>query len=212
LKPREGERAATTARNAEVLSRRHFLLHDQRPAHIAAINPAELDSFLRSLLFTDGTVTRALEVKALSPVSVKVVSQSDSTATDEVADHLEVPEDTEIVRRRVTIGRAAAGSPMIWAESHIVPSRLPPGFLGILDAAREGIGESLQQVALESWRDMLWFGLDAPPEWSAVTSRAPEPVITRLYRVIAGGQPALLISESFAVEDRSGTYLLKWSI
>jgi chorismate-pyruvate lyase len=194
-----------------VLSRRHFLLHDCRPAHIAAVNPAELDPFLRTLLFTDGTVTRALEVKTLTPVSVTVISQTESRANDEIASHLEAPDETEVVRRRVAIGRAGS-TPVLWAESHIVPSRLPKGFLGILDGAREGIGESLQRTALESWRDLLWFGLDAPPEWSVVASRAPAPVITRLYRVIAGGQPALLISESFVVEDRNGTYHLKWPI
>lgn len=185
-------------------------MHDRRPGHVAAINPAEMDPFLRGLLFTDGTVTRNLEVKMLSPISVTVVSQADSTASEEVASHLEVEDGAESVLRRVMIGRAGSTNPVIWAESHILPSRLPSGFLGILDGAREGIGESLQRVELESWRDMLWFGLDAPPQWSFVASRVPAPVITRLYRVITAGKPALLISESFAVEDRAGTYSLKW--
>jgi chorismate-pyruvate lyase len=210
LKPRGGEQAANVARNAEELSRRHFLLHDGRPAHVAAINPAEMDPFLRGLLFTDGTVTRTLEVKMLSPVSVTVVSQADSTANNDVANHLEVPDGTETVRRRVMIGRAGNASPAIWAESHILPSRLPAGFLGILGNAPDGIGESLQRVALESWRDMLWFGLGPRPGWSFAGSQAPAPVITRLYRVITDGQPALLISESFAIEERAGTYCLKW--
>jgi chorismate-pyruvate lyase len=188
------------------------LLHDRRPAHVAAINPVELDPFLRGLLFTDGTVTRTLEVKTLSPVSVTVISQVDSTADDDVATHLEVPDGTDAVKRRVAIGREGAAPPIIWAESHILPNRLPAGFISILGGTREGIGESLQRVELESWRDMLWFGLDAPPEWSFAGTRAPAPVITRLYRVIVGGQPALLISESFAIEDRCGTYCLKWPI
>jgi chorismate-pyruvate lyase len=192
------------------MSRRHFLLHDRRPTHVAAINPAEMDPFLRCLLFTDGTVTRTLEVKTLSPVSVKVISQSDSTAAGDVAEHLETPDATATVQRRVVIGRKGASTPAIWAESHILPDRLPPGFLGILDGARNGIGESMQRVELESWREMLWFGLGAPPAWSLIASRTPAPVITRLYRVITGGQPAILISESFAIEDRSGTYCLRW--
>lgn len=169
-----------------------------------------MDPFLRGLLFTDGTVTRNLEVKMLSPVSVTVVSQTDAIAKDDVAAHLEAKPGTESVRRRVVIGRAGSTRPVIWAESHILPTRLPPGFLGILGSAREGIGESLQRVELESWRELLWYGLDAPPAWSFGTSRATAPVITRLYRVITEGQPALLISESFAVEDRAGTYCLQW--
>ena len=211
-KPQKAERAARAARNAEGLARRHFILHDSRPPHVAAINPAELDPFLRGLLFTDGTVTRTLEVKTLSPVSVTVISQADSTASGEVATHLEVPDETATVQRRVAIGRAGSAPPVIWAESHIVPDRLPANFFGVLDGSREGIGESLQRVELESWREMLWFGLDAPPEWTVVASKCPAPVITRLYRVISGGKPALLISESFVLEDQSGTYHLKWPL
>ncbi|HXS48453.1 MAG TPA: chorismate pyruvate-lyase family protein, partial [Solirubrobacterales bacterium] len=119
-----------------------------------------------------------------------------------------VPTGVESVRRRVVIG-AGPAMPVMWAESHIIPSRLPSGFLDVLGSAADGIGESLQQVQLESWRDMLWFGLDTLPEWSCV-DRAESTALTRLYRVITDGRPALLISESFAVERRTGAYRLDW--
>jgi chorismate-pyruvate lyase len=193
---------------ADELAQRHFALQDSRPAHLGEINLAELEPFLRGLLFTDGTVTRTLEVQTLSPVSVEVTDQTDIAVSGRIAEHLEAPSGTESVRRRVLIGTGEPMEPAIWAESHILPSRLPAGFLGVLQGAADGIGESLQQVELESWREMLWLGVDSHPAWSGVDSHLSSPVITRLYRVITMGHPALLISESFSVTMRDGTYRL----
>lgn len=198
-----------TETTAHALSRRHFVLQDQLPSHVAEISPTALDPYLRGLLFTDGTVTRTLEVRTLSHAYVKVIGQTRVHAEGDVARHLRAPEQTEVIRRRVEIGTEGSAEPVIWAESHILPSRLPEGFLDVLDDARDGIGESLQRVALESWRDMLWFGLAAPPKWCLVMQPAPSPAITRLYRVVTHGQPAMLISESFAVEHHNGTYSLR---
>jgi chorismate-pyruvate lyase len=191
------------------LTRRHFVLQDDRPSHLREIDLAELDPALRCLLFTDGTVTRTLEVQALSRVSVDVVAQAKARTPELFARCLDVPDGTEALCRRVVIG-AGPQAPVMWAESHIIPSRLPAGFLDVLGKAPDGIGESLQQVQLESWRDMLWFGLDTLPQWSGV-DRQPESIaLTRLYRVITESRPALLISESFAVQLRDGTYHLAW--
>lgn len=201
---------ATEAREC-ALTRRHFVLQDDRPGHLREVDLAELDPVLRCLLFTDGTVTRTLEVQALSKISVEVVSQAEGPALERNARCLEVPDGMEAVCRRVAIG-AADGAPVMWAESHIIPSRLPRGFIDVLGKASDGIGESLQQVQLESWRDMLWFGLDTLPAWSQV-ERQPESVaLTRLYRVITNYRPALLISESFAVRRSGGLYHLDWPV
>jgi chorismate-pyruvate lyase len=122
--------------------------------------------------------------------------------------HLGAASGVEAVRRRVVIGAGEPSSPLIWAESHILPSRLPREFLRVLGDAPDGIGESLQQIQLESWRELLWFGLDCSPAWNDTHTQAGTSVITRLYRVITAGRPALLISESFAVAQRDGVYVL----
>ena len=163
---------------------------------------------MRSLLLTDGTVTTALEALTLDRVTVKVVAQSSGSLPSAAAGPLETRAEEKSVHRRVEIGGAKNPVPLIWAESHILPGRLPDDFLDVLDNAPEGIGESLQQVRLESCRDLLWFGLDAPPSWSSVATTPSSQAITRCYRVIAGGRPCLLISESFAVEQQAGEYRL----
>lgn len=206
-----GNGQGVTEPQERALTRRHFVLQDDRPSHLTEVDLAELDPALRCLLFTDGTVTRTLEVQALSRVSVDVVAQTDAPAPERHAECLGVPSGMPTLRRRVVIG-AGPAAPVMWAESHIIPSRLPAAFIDVLGRAPDGIGESLQQVQLESWRDMLWFGLDTLPEWSGVDPRPEPAALTRLYRVITDGQPALLISETFAVRRRAGKYHLDWAV
>lgn len=187
---------------------RYFLAQDERPAGVGEVEIGRLDPFLRGLLFTDGTVTRSLAVHTLAPVSVERVSQSEGPVPAAVAGYLETEPDDFSIRRRVRIGSGAAAVPVLWAESHIVLDRLPPGFAGLLDGAPDGIGQSLQRVALESCRELLWFGFDAPPEWAEAPSSATRATIRRLYRIISDRQATILISESFAVEQRGGLYRL----
>jgi chorismate-pyruvate lyase len=54
---------------------------------------------------------------------------------------------------------------------------------------------------------MLWFGLDSSQRRVEAADLGRE-VLQRVYRVTTGGRPAMLISESFAVELRSGLYHL----
>jgi chorismate-pyruvate lyase len=186
--------------------RRHFMTQDERPAGVREIEIDAVDPFLRGLLFTDGTVTRALGVQALAPVSVERVGQEEVPVPAAAAVALEIEPGEDSIRRRVRIGLGAA-EPLLWAESFLVPGRLPPGFLGLLEGAPDGIGQSLQRVALESCRELLWVGFDTAPPWAAAAPGG-EATIRRLYRILSGRQAAILISESFAVEERAGVFHL----
>jgi chorismate-pyruvate lyase len=180
------------------LARRFFVLQDERPDDLADVEVAVLDPFLRSLLVTDGTVTRALEVHTLKHVTVDVVSQQMVAAPERQARCLDVPAGSETVQRRVVMTIGDSPTHSICAESFLVPERLPGDFFGTLAESEEGIGEALQHVLLESWRELLWFGIGKPPEWAPII---PTPtVLTRVYRVMTAGYAALLIAESFALE------------
>jgi chorismate-pyruvate lyase len=196
------------------LAELYFTMQQVRPAGLHDVEIAALDPFLRGLLFTDGTVTRALEVETLSPVAVDVVDQTQAPVPAQAARYLDVAVATECLRRRVTI--RIAGTPLaVWAESHIVPQRLPAAFLGLLDGAPHGLGGSMQRLQLESSRELLWFGLGTPPHWARTAAPPPAsaspPLATaliRLYRILTEGRPALLISEAFAVQMQAGIYQL----
>lgn len=182
-------------------------MQDELPAAIGRVEVEALDPFLRTLVFTDGTVTRALAVRTLAPTAVERVAQAEVAIAADVAGSLEIQQGELAVRRRAAIG-FQAGPPVIWAESHLLPERLPPGFMRLLDGAPDGIGQSLQRVALESTRELLWFGCEAPPPWASPTAGASGRTICRLYRIVCERRPAILIHESFAVEERAGLLCL----
>ncbi len=185
---------------AQQIARRHFLAQGERPDGIGEVEVAGLDPFLRSLVFTDGTITRALAVRALAPISVARLEQVRVPTPAEPAERLGVEMGRESVRRRVAIG-IASRPPVVWAESHIADWRLPPRFFGLLEGAPQGIGQSLQRSALECSRELLWFGLGELPRWAG----APRGLaLQRLYRIVSGGQAAIVIAESFAVQEQAG--------
>lgn len=174
---------------------------------LGELDISTLDPALRGVLFTDGTVTRALEVQTLAPISVELLEQDEAQVPPAAAAHLRVAPDTPSLRRRVAMRFGESpGNPSVWAESYILSQRLPDGFIQRLDGAPHGIGESLQRLKVESWRDLIWCRLGQPPEWAAGGNQGP--AITRLYRVITGGLPALLISECFAVQRANDGYEL----
>jgi chorismate-pyruvate lyase len=167
----------------------------------------QLDSFLRGLLFTDGTVSRALEAHTLCAVAVEPVEQEPGPTPARITRHLELEGNEECLRRRVLMKIGASQLTSVWAESFVVPERLPAGFLAHLSDDTQGIGGSIQQLKLESRRELLWFGLGASPPWALDTTPV-RTTLTRAYRVMTQGLPALLICEAFAVELRSRRYHL----
>jgi chorismate-pyruvate lyase len=189
---------------AHALTRRHFLAHYERPRHLADVEITALDPCLRTLLYTDGTITRTLEVLTLNRVRVEVVEQNACPPPEYAERYLHLDGGEDCIERRVRMFVGESEMPGVWAESHLIPDRLPDDFLDVLGESPEGIGESLQQLMLESARELLWFGLGAPPDW--VTDAAVPQALTRLYRVTSHGETALLIAESFAVEMQSGLY------
>jgi chorismate-pyruvate lyase len=202
LRRKDGRQAS-----AAHLVKQHFVLQGQRPDSLREVEVEALDPQLRSLLFTDGTVTRALGAQALAPVAVERLGQDHVPLPATAATALEAAAGEESIRRRVGIGVGEPAIPVLWAESYMITERLPEGFLGLLDSAPDGIGQSLQRVSLESSRELLWFGLDAVPEW-APSAGDDAAHLRRLYRIVSSRQPAILISESFAVERRLGSYHL----
>jgi len=198
--------APTPASFAERLTELQFTLQHEKPPTLSDVAIEALEPFLRALLFTDGTVTRSLEAHTLQPVTVRPLEQVTTSAPDDAARCLEVAAGAECVRRRVSM--QIAGAPVaIWAESFLLVDRLPGHFVERMGASTTGIGGSLQQLKLESWRELLHFGLSDPPAWA--DGPAPSPLaLSRLYRICTVGRPALLISETFAVELADGRYRL----
>ena len=181
-----------------------FIAQDEKPATLREINFARLTPFQRGLIVTDGTVTRFIEAYTLALVKVVLLQQKKQTLSSD-HDWLQLPAGEEVISRQITLQshQEKTSSPIIhtYADSLIVPKRLPKSILDGLESNTLGLGRLLQHSGLETRRELLWCGIetliDLPP---AVTYLEGETFISRAYLVFANQEPLILINEKFPFE------------
>jgi chorismate-pyruvate lyase len=178
-----------------------FVAQFAKPADLEKINLSQLTPFHRALLVTDGTVTRFIEAYTLSPVEIVLLHQEGQTLPTEHI-WLELPAGAQVVARQVILQTQQNGSenPTIhtYATSLIVPHRLPKVIREGLEIEGEGLGRLLRGSGLETRRDLLWCGLERPNDLpGAIGHLKGHLFLSRAYRVVADGQPIMLINEKF---------------
>lgn len=154
----------------------------------------------RILLVTDGTVTHLLETFAGERICVIKLRQSIDQGGRGV-DELEVSDRHQVLHREVLLVGCTTRRAFLYAASQIVPDRLDPAVRqGLLESSKP-IGYLLEESRTETYRQILdarrepaascasYFGIDAAAE-----------VLTRTYRVFAGGRPIMLITETFPAD------------
>ena len=180
--------------------RSRFSAQAHRPAELSDVDVAGLTAFQRALLAHDGVVTDLIEAAAHEDVTVDVFEQHEVGVAAPSTRWLDLSAPASAVRRRVAIRGRASGRDYAVAESLIVPARLPPDFSTFLERSPRGLGEALARMRLRTRRELLWWGVAAPPAWAAATV-SPAAVLTRSYRIVLATGPAILIAESFPLDD-----------
>jgi len=179
----------------------YFVAQARRPSELRDVDVAALTPYHRALLVNDGTVTRLIEAFVLEPLSVDVLDQRAVEGDDQTDSWLDKPAAADsIVRRRVAIHGCESGRLYALAESLLVTSRLPRAFASSLLDDPKGLGETVGQKRLETRRELLWFGYAIAPDRANQPATQP-PLLTRSYRIIIGGTPAILITENFPLAD-----------
>ncbi|MYK23995.1 DUF98 domain-containing protein [Candidatus Poribacteria bacterium] len=181
-----------------------FIAQDKKPATLREISLARLTPFQRGLIVTDGTVTRFIEAYTFAPVEVVLLHQKKQTLSSD-HDWLQLPTGEEVISRQITLQspQEKTASPIIYtyADSLIVPKRLPKSILEGLGSDTQGLGRLLQHSGLETRRELLWCGIetliDLPP---AIAHLEGESFISRAYLVFANQEPLILINEKFPFE------------
>ena len=176
-----------------------FVAQFAKPSDLEEINLSQLTPFQRALLVIDGTVTRFIEAYTFSPVEVVLLHQETQTLSTNHA-WLEAEKGTEVVARQVILqtGQKDSQQPTIhaYATSIIVLNRIPQIIRQGLTLKDQGLGQLLQHSGLESRRDLLWWGLKRPKDLpEALVHLAGQPFLSRTYRIVADGQPIMLITE-----------------
>ena len=178
-----------------------FTAQENSPTTLRKINLARLTPFQRGLLVTDGTVTRLIEAYTFLTVEVVLLQQTKQILDTEHT-WLKLPAGEEIISRQVILQTHSqeASSPTIhtYADSLIVPQRLPQSLLNELESDKQGLGGLLRHSGLETRRELLWCGMetlsDLPP---TIEDLEDETFISRTYRVFANQEPLMLINEKF---------------
>lgn len=174
-----------TTVTADAMVRRHFHAPSARPDGWDDIRVSELSAYHRSVLLTDGTVTRTVEAHVLEPIEVRCTAQYETTAAADGDGWLDVAPGDAVIARQVHLIGAHSGTHYVRAESLIAPARLPESFSAALATEPAGIGAALQNSYIESYRQLLYFGVTA------------DAVCARCYRIYTDGRPALVIREWF---------------
>lgn len=176
-----------------------FVAQFAKPSDLEEMNLSQLTPFQRALLVIDGTVTRFIEAYTFSPVEVVLLHQETQTLpTDHI--WLDAEKGMEIVAREVVLqtGQRDRQQPTVhaYATSIIVLDRIPQTIREGLTLKGQGLGQLLQRSGLESRRDLLWWGLkrrkDLPEALAHLEGKS---FLSRTYRVVANGQPIMLINE-----------------
>jgi chorismate-pyruvate lyase len=176
---------------------------DAKPAYLQRIDLRTLTPYQRALLAIDGTVTKFIEAYSLEPIDVIRLKQEEQPLA---ADHpwLEVPKGTPVVARQSLLHGYYSNIVYAYAVSLFVPSRLPEDMLQRLADEPGGLGRVLLGSQIENRREVLWYGreqmADLPEEISQLTG---DTFISRTYRIIAYGQPTMLINERFPIDVRN---------
>jgi chorismate-pyruvate lyase len=184
-------------RDRSDLIARHFRAQHRRPVALLDVEVGELLPHQRAFLVCDGTITSLIEAFTLEPMSVGLLEESIVPAPANYAHLLAVSPATTVVRRRVIIRGSESCQVYAYAESMILPDRLPTGFLRTVREDPRGLGSALSRAMVSSRRELLWFGRITSLGWPAYPL-PPLPLTSRTYQVLVGGNPVMLISEHFA--------------
>lgn len=163
-----------------------------------AVPLSALPPFLRTLLVTDGTVTKSLEAFYWEPIEVVTLSQAIVRAEHDV-DWLDVAAGEEVIGRRVMLRGRTSGTRYTRAHSLIRHHLIPELLRTQLIAGSLGIGELIRDCGLETYRELLEIGAgsEVPGPAEAGGESLAESLVHRTYRIVIGGQPAILVTEYF---------------
>jgi chorismate-pyruvate lyase len=184
-------------RDRSELVAHHFRAQHRRPVALLDIDVDELLPYQRALLVCDGTITTLLEALTLEPVTVDLQEESVVPASNEHSSLFAISPATAVSRRRVIIRGKESAQVHAYAESILLPDRLPDEFLSFLREDPRGLGSALRRAKVSSRRELLWFGRIASLSWPDYML-TPLPLTTRTYQLVIDGDPAVLITEHFA--------------
>lgn len=152
---------------------------------------------LRTLLVTDGTVTKCLEAYYWESINVEQLGQQLETLTEDI-DGMGCKAGEAIIRRNVSLNGVDSGDIYAYATSIIRTAALPEDVRDGLLQGRIGIGQLLRKKGLETYREItdIFREINKPVLPGSDTVYCGE-LICRTYYIYLHDQPAIQVTEKF---------------
>jgi len=163
---------------------------------------ANLSTLESALSRAGGTVTAFLEHLVGEPIDARERSQRPTRA--EASNSLRVTEGHPLIFRTAALRGRTSGRAYVYAETVLVPSRVPATVRERLESSVDPIGRILEEEEIVITRISL------PGPEPRVTPVTPEMdadiadhLLARTYRVDADGSPLMVITEWFLASLRA---------
>jgi long-chain acyl-CoA synthetase len=175
-----------------------FSLQEESGSEVPATpDLSTVSPFLRTLLVTDGTVTKSLEAYFWEPIDVELILHVESPSERDVPE-IEVDVGDPVLKRRVVLRGHVTHSAYAFCEAVTACDRLAPSLRRTLVEGNQGIGELIREWRWETYRELIEVGRAEAGEWSgylevSVTAK----VAVRRYRISHEGRPLIQITEVF---------------
>ena len=189
--------------NTAYTMRNYFKTRGYVPGGVITNSRAEdfdiqaMPPFLRTLLVTDGTVTKSLEAFFWESVSVVNLGQK-LEQLDHDIEWLDMKAGEQALVREVKLEGEESGDVYAYAKSVLRLGLLPEQVRTDLLDGKIGIGEMLRERGLETYREILDIGREIDESLQRVfgAGRCGE-LVYRTYRVMMDKKPAIQITEKF---------------
>ncbi|HUB56575.1 MAG TPA: chorismate pyruvate-lyase family protein [Mycobacterium sp.] len=158
----------------------------------------KLNRDLRILIASNGTLTRVLGMIANDEIVVQIVEQQVRDRPPRIPGSEHLPSG-RVLQRQILLKGRSSGHAFVAAESLIAIDLLPSAITTSLTTTECPIGEIIEASCLETFKEPAKVWIGPPPGWLPLAGyQNSEPrIAARRYRVITGGQPAIIITEYF---------------
>jgi chorismate-pyruvate lyase len=155
-----------------------------------------LPPFLRTLLVTDGTVTKSLEAFFWENIKIETRWQEQCYLTDKLP-CINAEAGDQVLKREVLLHGATSNDVYAYATSYLRTELLDQDIKKQMLEGKIGIGELLREIGLETYREIVDFGRDVFNTSNKYEDEEYIETIYRTYVINIGGKPAIQITERF---------------
>ncbi len=158
-----------------------------------------LPPFLRTLLVTDGTVTKSLEAWFWETINVESLSNELETVENEI-NGLDVSIGDQVLKREVNLKGKDTNNIYAYAKSIVSLKHVSDVIANSLKNGEIGIGEILREKDVETYRDI--FDINYLSDIESQTQNIPlhnGNIISRSYRIRVNGVPSIIVNEFFPI-------------